>query len=105
MRSPCYVSILSTCECLKLFMYKYVMAPEPISKAYFINPSHQSVCLYVHPPLVCRQQLCRNPPIGARQRLGNYVIAATNTHATTEKLFVGRLVCYAVRVISRKVSE
>jgi hypothetical protein len=23
------------------------MAPEPISMAYFINPSHQSVCPYV----------------------------------------------------------
>jgi hypothetical protein len=28
-----------------------IMAPEPISTAYFINPSHQSVCLYVYPPL------------------------------------------------------
>jgi hypothetical protein len=25
----------------------YIMAPEPISAAYFINPSHQSVCLYI----------------------------------------------------------
>jgi hypothetical protein len=25
----------------------YIMAPEPMSTAYFINPSHQSVCLYV----------------------------------------------------------
>jgi hypothetical protein len=24
------------------------MAPEPISTAYFINPSHHSVCLYVY---------------------------------------------------------
>jgi hypothetical protein len=29
----------------------YIMAPEPISVTYFINPSHQSVCLYVYPPL------------------------------------------------------
>jgi hypothetical protein len=27
----------------------YVMAPEPIWTAYFINPSHQSVRLYVCP--------------------------------------------------------
>jgi hypothetical protein len=27
----------------------YVMAPEPISAAYFINSSHQSVCLRVSP--------------------------------------------------------
>jgi hypothetical protein len=30
-----------------------IMAPEPISTAYFINPSHQSVCLYVSPPFLC----------------------------------------------------
>jgi hypothetical protein len=33
-------------------IYIYKMAPEPISKAYFINPSHQSVCLYVYPLLL-----------------------------------------------------
>jgi hypothetical protein len=27
----------------------YIMAPDPISMAYFINPSHQSVCLCVYP--------------------------------------------------------
>jgi hypothetical protein len=25
--------------------------------AHFINPSHQSVCLYVYPPIIARQQL------------------------------------------------
>jgi hypothetical protein len=29
----------------------YIIASEPISTAYFINPSHQSVCLYVYSPL------------------------------------------------------
>jgi hypothetical protein len=29
----------------------YTIVPELISKAYFINPSHQSVCLYVYPTL------------------------------------------------------
>jgi hypothetical protein len=52
------------------------MAPEPISTAYFINPSHQSVCLYVYPPIVARQQLGKNRPIVARQRLGKNVSAA-----------------------------
>jgi hypothetical protein len=33
-------------EIVKLGMY--VMAPEPISTAYFLNPFHQSVSLYVH---------------------------------------------------------
>jgi hypothetical protein len=31
----------------------YIMAPEPISTAYFINPSHQSVCLYLYPSYHC----------------------------------------------------
>jgi hypothetical protein len=57
---------------MKLGMY--IMAPEPIPTAYFINPSHQSVCLYVYPPIV------------AKQRLGKNVTAATNTHATIEEL-------------------
>jgi hypothetical protein len=35
----------------------YVMAPELISWAYFINPSHQSLCLYAYPPTVARQRL------------------------------------------------
>jgi hypothetical protein len=35
---------------IKLDMY--IMAPEPISKAYFINPSHQSVSVCV-PPYLC----------------------------------------------------
>jgi hypothetical protein len=51
----------------------------------FINPSHQSVCLYVHPLIV------------ARKLLGKNVTAATNTHATIELLdasfFVRSMVC------------
>jgi hypothetical protein len=35
----------------------YIMAPGPISTAYFINPSHQSVCLYVYPRLFWAGQL------------------------------------------------
>jgi hypothetical protein len=27
----------------------YIMTPEPTSAVYFINHSHQSVCLYVYP--------------------------------------------------------
>jgi hypothetical protein len=47
----------------------YITTPGPISTAYFINPSHQSVCLYVYPPIV------------ARQRLGKNVTEAANAHA------------------------
>jgi hypothetical protein len=52
----------------------YMMAPEPITTAYFIDHSHQSVCLYVYRPIV------------ARQRLDKHVFAATNTLATIEEL-------------------
>jgi hypothetical protein len=57
---------------MKLGMY--IMAPESISTAYFINPSHQSVCLYVYLLIV------------ARQRLGKHATMATNTHTTIEEL-------------------
>jgi hypothetical protein len=57
---------------MKLGMY--IMATEPISTAYFINPSHQSLCLYVYPTIV------------ARQRLGKNITAATNTHTIIGEL-------------------
>jgi hypothetical protein len=57
-------------ECLNHGMY--IMALESISTAYFINPSHQSVCLYMYPPTV------------ARQHLGKKVAAARNTHLIIE---------------------
>jgi hypothetical protein len=47
---------------------------EPISTAYFINPSHQSVCLYVYPLIV------------AKQRLGIHVHKDMNTHSKEELL-------------------
>jgi hypothetical protein len=53
---------------MKLEIYVYIMAPEPISTMYFINLSYQSLCLYVYPPIVAR-----------RRRLVKKVSAATNT--------------------------
>jgi hypothetical protein len=49
-----------------------IMEPEPIQTAYFINPSHQFMCLCVYSPIVARQRLCKNFTV------------ATNTHATIE---------------------
>jgi hypothetical protein len=54
------------------------MAPQPTSMAYFINPSHQSVCLYVH---VIRPTVQKN------------ITAATNTYATTEELLDVSFLC------------
>jgi hypothetical protein len=50
----------------------YIVAPESISTAYFINPFFQSVCLYVYPPIVARQRLRKN------------VTSATNTRNNRE---------------------
>jgi hypothetical protein len=57
---------------MKLGMY--IMAPEPISTEYIINPSHQPVCLYVYPTIV------------ARQWIGKKVTGTVNIHATIEQL-------------------
>jgi hypothetical protein len=56
---------------MKLGMH--IMELGPISTAYYINPTHQSVRLYVY-------------PIVPRQGLGENITAATNTHATIEEL-------------------
>jgi hypothetical protein len=49
---------LITSECLKQILMKlgmYVTATESISMTCFINPSHQSVCLHVYPPIIVKQ--------------------------------------------------
>jgi hypothetical protein len=63
---------------MKLRMY--IMAPEPISTAYFINPSYQSasVCVSLLSLLGKGSVKCI-PPFIARQRLGKQVPAAKNT--------------------------
>jgi hypothetical protein len=55
MRSPCCQCVSLCISPLSTFakLRTYIMAPEPISTAYFINPSHQSVCLYVYPSYRC----------------------------------------------------
>jgi hypothetical protein len=75
---------VSTCLCVCLSVYPspinfwmpepifmklgmYIMAPEPISTTYFVNPSHQSVGLYAYSSVV------------ARQRVGKHIPATTNT--------------------------
>jgi hypothetical protein len=54
--------------------------------AYFLNPSHQSVCLYVY------------PHIAARQRIGKNVTAATNTNVRIEELLERRFLCGPCRI-------
>jgi hypothetical protein len=65
-----------------------IMAPEPMSTAYFIKYSHKSVCLHVYPPVVAMQRLCKKN-----------ITAAMNTHETIEEFLD------AVRVVSSKVDD
>jgi hypothetical protein len=66
-----------------------------ISTAYFINPSHQSVCLMCIPPIVARQRLGKvYPSFIARQWLGKRV------PAETKHFWRGRF--YAVRDSSKE---
>jgi hypothetical protein len=64
----------------------YNMVIEPISMDYFINPSHQSVCLSM------------SPHLNARQRFGRNFAEVTNT--CNNKRIVGRVILCAVSVLS-----
>jgi hypothetical protein len=56
----------------------WCVAPEPISNAYFINASHQSVCLYVY---VTRQRLGKNVTRGNEYTRINRVIGCVVLYA------------------------
>jgi hypothetical protein len=71
--------------CMKFGMY--IMVFEPASMAYFKKPFHQSVCLYVY------------PPINARQWLSKHILTAPNIR---NRRIVGRIIFYVVHVISKE---
>jgi hypothetical protein len=60
-------------ETISMKLGIYIMVPEPILTAYFINPSDQSVSVYVS-------------PVVARHRIGKKITPATNILATIEEL-------------------
>jgi hypothetical protein len=66
----------------------YVMAHEHSSIVYFMNPSHQSVCLYMYPRIV------------ARQRLGKNFTAETNKNTTIGELLD---VSFSVRFVRKQL--
>jgi hypothetical protein len=93
MRSTC---CLCVCESPLINFWKpeqifmklgmYIVAPEPISTAYFLNPSHQSVSVSLL-PLPGKGSVKCILAFPARQQLDKKnVNAATNTHATVELL-------------------
>jgi hypothetical protein len=65
--------------------YLYIMAPEQISTAHFINPSHQSVsrCVFA---------------IVTRQRLSKNGTAATNVLAKKKSYWTRRFLCGPCRI-------
>jgi hypothetical protein len=64
------------------------MAPKPMSVAYFINLSRQSVCLHVYPPILARQRLGKKS-----YRVNEY---------TRKNRRILRVISYAVRVVSKE---
>jgi hypothetical protein len=74
----------------------YIKAPEPISTAYFVNLSYQSVSVCVSLLSLLGNGLVECiPPFISRQRLGKYVLVANNTR--NNRRIVGR-VCLWVSV-------
>jgi hypothetical protein len=61
----------------------YIMVPEPISTAYFIIPSHESVYICVSRTV-------------AKQRLAKNVTAAMSTHKTKEELLEASFYMWSV---------
>jgi hypothetical protein len=66
---------------------------------YFINPSHQSWCLYVYPFYRCNGSVKCIPAIVARQWIGKHVPAATNKR--NNWIIVGPVIFFAARVLSK----
>jgi hypothetical protein len=73
------------------------MELEPILTSYFINLSHQSVCLYTYTLSSLGNGSVRKPPIVSRQRLDKNVTASTNTHAKIEEYLDAS---YSMRAVS-----
>jgi hypothetical protein len=70
----------------------YIIAPKPISAEYFIHSSHQSVCLYVSPPIVARQRICTK-------------LYRRNENTLDNRVMVGWVVFYAVRAVLKKAGD
>jgi hypothetical protein len=70
-----------------------ITAPEPISTAYFINPSHQYVCVYIY---MYSLYSCQATAPLKRYR--------GNEYTSKNRRTVGRVIFYAVRVVSRNVA-
>jgi hypothetical protein len=80
----------------------YIMAPEPISAAYFINPSHQSVCLHVYPLSLLGKGLVKIPLLLGS---GSVKCYDDNEYTCNNRRIVGCVVFCAVCIVSSKVGN
>jgi hypothetical protein len=70
----------------------YIMAHEPISTAYFINPTHQSVCLHVCPPSFLGNGSVKNVTVATNELLeAFYLYAIRAVSKESRKLFLPRI--------------
>jgi hypothetical protein len=82
------VNLLLSNQLLNAWTNLYDMAPKTISTAYIINPFHQPLYLYLQPPIV------------ARQLLGNNVLRQT-IHTQKYNCWTCRFLCSQFRIKGR----
>jgi hypothetical protein len=105
MRSPSCLCILPIIfgmpESIFMKLGMYIMAPESISTAYFVNPFHQSVCTYVS--LLSLLGNARQI-VSLFSLLGNGSVNTFSPPANTRnnRRIVGRVNLYAVRVLAKE---
>jgi hypothetical protein len=92
-----FIPYISFCMSEPIFMKycMYIMSHGPISKPFFINPSHQSMSVCVS-SLIANLRLGKITPVLKRQRSSN---------TSNNIMIVGLYVLYAVRVVSRKTNN
>jgi hypothetical protein len=103
-RSPCCLCVYESplnnfCMPEPIFMIlgTHVMETEPISKVYFINPSHRSVCLYEYVPPSYGCKTTARLILSLHSVLDN-TFPRPGIHATIEEMldasffFAGRLI-------------
>jgi hypothetical protein len=73
----------------------YIMATEPISTAYFISPSHQSVCLYAYSSDFATQRVDKHIPATKNTRNNRTIL---DESSTMQYAFYQRRVCGSVYV-------
>jgi hypothetical protein len=126
MRSLSCLSVYPSCQILKAWTnfcetwYVYIMAPEPISTACFINTCHQSVCLCVYLPIVARQGLGKNITAAMNRYIRNkieklldtlfsmrsasYQGTASNSSFTVTCVFIAARTCLLSRCLAEMIS-